>query len=92
MFLTLPKKSLRIMHFLKRNAHRSNLFKIFGVLKIPDKVILENFILISIYQKPLKIGSLLQQLHNYIIPDGLTQVALKYLLLVQNYMEGTQSV
>lgn len=89
--LTLQKKSQRIMHFI-RNAHALNLFKILNVLKIPDKVILENCVLVNLYQKLPKTGSFLQQLHIYIIADGLTQVALKYLFLIQNYMEDTQSI
>lgn len=79
------------MHFI-RNAHALNLFKILNVLKIPDKVILENCVLVNLYQKLSKTGSFLQQLHIYIIADGLTQVALKYLFLIQNYMEDTQSI
>ena len=47
--LVLQKKSLRIMHFLKRNAHTSNLFKNLNILKLPDKVSLENCILICKY-------------------------------------------
>ena len=47
--LVLQKKSLRIIHFLKRNAHTSNLFKNFIILKLPDKVSLENCILICNY-------------------------------------------
>ena len=45
------KKSLRIMNFLKKkkNAHTSNLFKNLNVMKLPDKVTLENCILISKY-------------------------------------------
>ena len=35
--LVLLKKWLRIMHFLKRNAHTSNLFKNLNVLKLPDQ-------------------------------------------------------
>ena len=37
------------MHFLKRNAHTSNLFKNLNILKFPDKVSLENCILICKY-------------------------------------------
>ena len=40
--LVLQKKSLQIMHFLKRNAHISNLFKNLNILKFPDKVFLQN--------------------------------------------------
>lgn len=37
--LVLKKKSLRILNFLKRNAHKSNLFQKLDVLiKFPDKV------------------------------------------------------
>ena len=77
--LVLQKKSLRIMYFLKRNPHTSNHFKNLNVLKLPDKVTLENCILIckcfnQSLSKTLKIGSLLQQLHIHIIPDCLTHV------------------
>ena len=47
--LLLQKKSLGIMHFLKRNAHTFNLFKRLNILKLPDKVSLENCILICKY-------------------------------------------
>ena len=47
--LVLQKKSLRIMHFLKRNAHMSNLFKNLNILNLPDKVSLENWMLICKY-------------------------------------------
>ena len=36
--LVLQKKSLRIITFLKRNAHISNLFKTLSVLNLLDKV------------------------------------------------------
>ena len=61
--LVLQKKSLKIIHFLRRNE-----------------------------PKLLKVGSLLQRLHIHIIPDGLTQVALKYLVIIRNYMEDIQSI
>ena len=44
------------------------------------------------YTKQLKLSSLLQQLHIHIIPDGLTEVVLKYLLMLRNYVEDIQSV
>ena len=47
--LVLQRKSLRIMHFLKRNAHASNPFKDINILKLPDKVSLENCVLICKY-------------------------------------------
>ena len=47
--LFLQKKSLRIMHLLKRNKHTSNLFKNLNILKLPDKVSLENCIFICKY-------------------------------------------
>ena len=37
------------MHFLKRNAHAFNLFKKSNILRLPDKVSLENYILICKY-------------------------------------------
>ena len=40
--LVSQKKSLRIMHFLKRNSHTSNLFKNLNISKFPDEVSLEN--------------------------------------------------
>ena len=85
------------MHFLKRNAYTPNLFKNLNILKLPDKVSLENCILICKYfnqslPESLKIGLLLQQLHIHIISDGLTQVALKYLLIRRKYMEDIQSI
>ena len=40
--LVSQKKSIRIMHFLKRNSHTSNLFKNLNISKFPDKVSLEN--------------------------------------------------
>ena len=48
--------------------------------------------ILNLYPKLLKIGSLLQRLHLHIIPNSLAQVALKYLLITQNYMEDIQSV
>ena len=39
----LQTKSLRNLHFLKRNAHTSNLFKNLNVLKLPDKVTCKYF-------------------------------------------------
>ena len=47
--LVLQKKYLRIMYFIKRNAHTSNLFKNLNILKLPYKVSLENCILICKY-------------------------------------------
>ena len=87
------KKSLRIMHFLKRNAHTCNLFKNLNVFKLPDQVTLKNDILICKYfndflPKILKIGSRLQQFHVHIIPEGVNKVALKDLVIIRNYMEG----
>ena len=37
------------MHFLKRNTHKSNLFKNVNILKPPDQVSVENCILICNY-------------------------------------------
>ena len=47
--LIVQRKSLRIIHFLKRNAHKSNLFKNLNILKLPDKVSLDDCILICKY-------------------------------------------
>ena len=93
--LVLQNKSLRILHFFKRSVHTSNIFKNFNILKLHDKVSLEIAslfvnILINLSQKVLKSGLLLQQLHIHIIPDGLTQVALKYLLTKRKYMVDHQ--
>ena len=43
----LQKKALRIMYFQERNAHTGPLFKDLGILKLFDKVSLENCKLIS---------------------------------------------
>ena len=83
--------------FFQKNAHTSNLFKNLNNLKLPHKVSLENYILIckyfnQLYQKVLKTGLLLQKLHIHIIPDSLTQIALKHFLIKQKYMEDIQSI
>ena len=74
------------MHFLKRNAHTSNVFKNLNTLKLLDRVTLENCILLCKYfnqslRKTLYWFTLATASHINLIPDGLTQVALKYLLL-----------
>ena len=43
--MVLRKKSMRVMHFLKRNTRKSNLFKNLNILNLLDKVTLENCIL-----------------------------------------------
>ena len=48
-FLVLQKKSLWIMHCLKRNVYTSVLFKTLNILKLSDKVSLQNCILICKY-------------------------------------------
>ena len=37
------------MHFLKTSAHTSNLLKYLIILKLPDKVTFENWVLICTY-------------------------------------------
>ena len=58
----LQKKSLRIIYFLNHNAHTSPLFRDLNILKLPDKVALENSLFINIstnaYTQSLKIGLL----------------------------------
>ena len=44
----LQKKSLRIIHFLNHNAHTSPLIRDLNILKLPDKVALENSLFINI--------------------------------------------
>ena len=45
----LQKKSLWLMYFLNRNAHTTPLFKDSNILKFPDKIAPENYILIKNY-------------------------------------------
>ena len=45
----LQKKSLRIIYFLNHNAHTSPLFRDLNILKLPDKIALENCLLVSKY-------------------------------------------
>ena len=47
----LPKKSLRIIYFLNHNAHTSPLFRELKILKLPDKIALENCFFINKYFK-----------------------------------------
>ena len=58
----LQKKSLRIIYFLNHNAHTSPLFRDLNILKLPDKIALENCLFINIsanvYPQSLKIGLL----------------------------------
>lgn len=42
-------KSLRLVHFLNKKVHTTNLFKKFSLLKLPDTVILEICVLICKY-------------------------------------------
>ena len=74
---------MQITHFLKRNAHTSNLFKNSNILKLTDKVSLEIF---------KNLFTLATASHIYIIPDGLTQVALKYLLIKLKHIKDIQSI
>ena len=43
----LQKKALRLMNFKPRNFHTSPLFLTLNILKLPDKIILENCLLIN---------------------------------------------
>ena len=45
----LQKKSLRIIYFLNHNAHTSPLFRELNILKLPDKITLENCFFINKY-------------------------------------------
>ena len=45
----LQKKSLRIIYFWSRNAHISPLFTETNILKLPDKIALENWLFINKY-------------------------------------------
>ena len=45
----LQKKSLRIIYFLNHNAHTSPLFRDLNILKLPDKIALENCLFINKY-------------------------------------------
>ena len=45
----LQKKSLRIIYLLNYNAHTSTLFRDFNILKLPDKIALENCLFINKY-------------------------------------------
>ena len=91
--LVTQKKSLRIMHFIKRNTYTSNLLKNLNILKLPDKVSHKSCVLICEYlnqslPKSFKNLFTLQQLHIHVI----SWVALKHLLIKQKYMEDIQSI
>ena len=43
----LQKKALRLMNFKPRNFHTSPLYLRLNILKLPDKIFLENCLLIS---------------------------------------------
>ena len=45
----MQKKSLRIIYFLNHNAHTSPLFRDLNILKLPDKIALENCLFINKY-------------------------------------------
>ena len=45
----LQKKSLRIIYFLNHNAHTSLLFRHLNIVKLPDKIVLENCLYINKY-------------------------------------------
>ena len=85
------------MHCLKRDAHTSNVFEHLNILKLPDKISLENCILICKYfneslLKSFKNWFTLAATSHTLIPDGLTQVILKQLLIKRKYMEDIQSM
>ena len=58
----LQRKSLHIIYFLNHNAHISPFFRDLNILKLPDKIALENWLFINIsanvYPQSLKIGLL----------------------------------
>ena len=45
----LQRKSVRIIYFRSRNVHTSPLFREFNILKLPDKIALENCLFINKY-------------------------------------------
>ena len=45
----LQKKALRLIHFKERNAHTAPLFFKSKIVKLPDKIKIENFLFISKY-------------------------------------------
>ena len=47
--LVLQKKSLRIIYFLNHGAHTSHLFRDLNILKLPDKIAVENCLFINKY-------------------------------------------
>ena len=80
------------------NIYATNLFENLSLLKFPDKVILENGLHTPKYfnqalPKTFKnwFNPRFQQIHMHIIPGGLTQVVLKYLLIIENHLEDIKS-
>lgn len=67
--MLLQRISLGFLHFLNRNAHKTNLFKKLKVLKLISLMV---NISIKLYQKLLQIGSFSQQPYIQIIPESLT--------------------
>ena len=57
----LQKKALRLMNFKLRNFHTSPLYLRLNILKLPDKIFLENYLLIS---KVISINNFLPSLFN----------------------------
>ena len=49
MLFVLQKKSQRIIYFLNHNAHTSPLFRDLNILKLPEKIAIENCLLINKY-------------------------------------------
>ena len=46
-FFVLQKKSLHITYFRNRNTHKSPLFRLSNILKLPDKIAVKNALFIN---------------------------------------------
>ena len=92
----LQKKSLRIIYFLNHNADTSPLFRDLNILKLPDKIALENCLFINKYfSKCLPTifknwSTLSSDFHTCNTWSNLGCIVVPPLTL--NYMEGTQSI
>ena len=93
----LKKKSLRIIYCRSRNDHTSPLFRESNILNLPDKIALENNLLINKYFNKFlpTIFKSWFTLSSDSIPTiliGPIQVALLFLPITLNYTEETQSI
>ena len=93
----LQKKSLRIIYLLNYNAHTSTLFRDFNILKLPDKIALENCLFINKYFNKclptiFKNWFLSHLIFILTILVGPIQAALLYLPITLNYIKGTHSI